>query len=421
MTKKIFMFLMLGLVILINGCWDRRELESLGLVQALGLDLGEGGKGITVTTMIAIPSKISGGAGGQGGGGGGSDTGVFTISMSAPTFYEAFNLINTTINREITLIQNSAILIGEDLAKKDLRKIIDNLARFREMRRTIRIFVCQGRANEIMNVQPKLEKNPSEYFTDLSNLSYRTGMFPVVTLNDFMNSYEAFAQENYAPVLSKYTATIPGDSNDASKGPKSEPSPKSDEKPTSGEKSIRITGTAIFRKAKLVGTFDLYESIALQLLTGQFREALLSTPDPREKDNQIAYRLLATQLPRIKHTHRQDGPDGSDQLKIKIKLEADILSIQSGLDYTTPKNEVLLGNHIAREIEGRIQKVIKKAQKVYASDVFGLGKTVRSTFLTSTAWENYHWPERFPDAKITVNVKVALRRVGVQFQPPKLR
>ena len=414
MIKKLFLITLLAGSILTNGCWDRRELESLSLVQTLGLDLGPRGKGITVTTMIAIPPKIAGGGGQSGGSGAGS--GIFTISMNAPTVYEGFNLINTTINREVTLLQTSVILIGEDLAKQGLQKIIDNLVRFREMRRTILIFVCRGTAAEIMKVQPQLEKNPAEYFTDLVNLSYRTGMFPVVTLNSFMYGYEEFAQEDFAPLLDKFKPVEPeASNNDAdSQDQKNKKDQKSE--PSKDMENIRIIGAAVFRKDKLVGTLDIYESIALQLLTGRFREALSSISDPLNKDSQISYRLLATTTPDIKYLRRP-----TDQFRIYFKLEADILSIQSGINYTTPRKEVLLEKHIARELKRRIVSVITKAQKEYGSDVFGLGKTVRATFLTSPAWERYHWPERFATAKVAVNVKVAIRRVGVQFQPPELK
>jgi spore germination protein KC len=405
----------------ISGCWDRRELESLGLIQALGLDLSPDGKGIIVTTMIAIPPRISGAGGGQSGRGGGvgTESGVFTISMSAPTIYEGFNLINTTINREVTLIQNAALLIGEDLAKQGVHQWIDTLVRFREMRRTMLIFVCRGKAMEIMKVQPILEKNPSEYFTNLAKLTYRHGMYPMVTLNSFMNSFEAIAQENYAPILARFEPMEPTPARANEKGALN-PSPredsKSDQKPTRGEENIRIIGTAIFKKDKQVGTFDIYESQVLQLLTGQLREALLTVSDPIKKGQFVAYRLLATNPPRIKYIHRR-----GDRFTINLKLEADILSIQSGINYSMPTKETILGKRIAQELKRRIVKVITKAQNEYAADVFGFGKTVQGSFLTSPAWDKYHWPDRFPTAKMRVNVKVMIRRVGVQFQPPQLR
>jgi spore germination protein KC len=414
--RRIYLVLLCIFTLILNGCWDRRELESLGLVQALGLDPGPEGKGVTITTTIAIPPKIAGGGPG-GGGGGGSDTGVFIISIDAPSIYEGLNRLNTTINREITLLQNSTLVISKDLAEQGISKWMDNLARFRDMRRTMLIFIADGKAAEIMNIKPKLEKNPAEYFTDLVSLSKRNGMFPITDLNSFSLRYEAATQETYAPLIAKYKRqeAEPGKSEpDQSKsGSQTQPGEKSGATPSTED--VRIIGTAIFKLDKMVGSFDNYESQALLLLTNQFGEALLSLPDPKKKDNYIVFRLLATTPVNIRYRHQGSG----DHFFVKLKLEADIVSIQSGIDYTIPKMERFLAEQIGNDLKKRIDKAITKAQKQFNSDIFGFGEKVRPTFLTSPAWNKYRWPERFKDAQVDTSVKVSIRRVGVQFEPPR--
>lgn len=433
-NKKLLLMFVLLFTIALNGCWDRRELESLALVQTLGLDPGPGGKGITITTMIAIPPKLKGGGGGDsgGGGGGGSETGVFVLSMDAPTIYEGFNLINNTVNREITLLQTSSLIISEDLAKQGVRRWIDSLVRYREMRRTLLLFVCRGKATDIMKVKPKLERNPAEYFRDLTRISRLSGMFPLVTLNEFLDRYEAFAQEDYLPLLARFhrqdpdeyqkqqpsSASKGGPGSKGGSGGKGGGAGDGGQSKPGGEtppeaKDVRMIGSAIFKKDKMVGNFDIYETQALQILTNKFREALLSTRDPLRKKFMIAYRLMAVTPPQIGYRHS----NGNNEFLVRLKMEADLISLQSGINYTDPRNEAILGKHIALELRKRIMKTIQKAQQ-YNSDVFGFGIKVRNTFLTGPEWDRYQWPPRFKDAKIDVHVKVSLRRVGVQFQPP---
>ena len=62
--------------------------------------------------MIAIPSMLGGG---QEGGGGGGEPGVLLISMDT-SIYEAFNKINTMVNRNQPSL-NQILLIGEEMAK----------------------------------------------------------------------------------------------------------------------------------------------------------------------------------------------------------------------------------------------------------------------------------------------------------------
>jgi spore germination protein KC len=411
MNKQICLLLFLLLMSLtLTGCWDHHELESFGLVQALGLDLEPDQKRLAVTTMIAIPSKL-GVAGGQGGGGGDQDdSGVMVITTKAPSIYEAFNLINTSVNREITLRQNQILVIGEAMAKAGISKWIDNLVRFREMRRTLLIFICQGPVADIFSVKPKLEPNPAEYLSDLVNLSVKTAMYPRMMFNDFMGPYEAYTQANYAPLIVPVKAAPKPPAGNVKDGGEASRQPELTE--------LRIIGTAVFRGDKVVGNLDIYETQVLQLLTNHFEEALLTIADPHKKSNIIAIRLLksgpAAQIKYRKHA-------GRNTFLVKINLEAELLSIQSEINYTLPKQEVFLASKIARVIKNRVDGVIAKAQHQFRSDIFGFGTKVRNTMLTTEEWENYHWPAKFPEAEIHTQVKITIRRVGVQFQPPQLR
>lgn len=424
--KFLCLFCLFVFCILLNGCWDRRELESLGLVQSLGLDLDPKTNKPIITTILAIPSQLGGGTQG-GGGGGGEDSNVEIISMPAPTIYEAFNLINTIINREITLQQNQNLIIGEELAKRGIRKLVDNLVRFREIRRTLLIFVSQGQASQIFQLAPKLEKNPAEYINDLVSQSKNNAMFPKVNLNEFMNNYESFAQENYAPLLAEYSPPeIPESKKDKTK-PESSGGGNSDGgeaqsggKPAAAEKNkvARIIGTAVFRGDKMVGHLDIYESQVLQLLTNRFQQANLTLEDPLKKGYSIVVRLIGG-FPTTEVRYRKRS--GKDEFSVKTKLEADLISIQSSINYTDPQKQILLEKEIAREIQNRIRKVISKVQHEFKSDIFGFGVKVRNSMLTTQDWEGYHWPHKFPYAKVNVSTKVAIRRVGVQFDPPNLR
>lgn len=403
--------------ILLNGCWDRREVENLGLVQALGLDLEPATRKVIVTTMIAIPSKL----GGQGGGGGGEGPGVTVVSMKAPSIYEGFNLINTTINREISLQQTQLLVIGESIAKHDLKPLVDNLVRFRDSRRSLLLFVCRGKAADILQFQPKLEQNPAEYLYDLVNLSQRTGMFPKVTLNDFMNSYEAYTQENFTPLLAPYTPPEEAETKPDQSG--GESAPPAEGKSTGGEKAskkpsdIQLIGTAVFKDRKLKGNLDLYETQAFQIIINRFGQAFITIPDPLQKGMNVAVRLFSASAPQIKYNRNA----GVDQFSFKTSLEADIVSIQSGINYSDPQKGNILARKIALTLRNRLQKVIRKAQTDFQSDIFGFGVKVRDTMLTTQEWEAYHWPQKFPAAQFKVQVKVAIRRIGVQFQPPQPR
>ncbi|MCL6615265.1 MAG: hypothetical protein K6U03_11755, partial [Firmicutes bacterium] len=184
-----------------TGCWDREEVENLGLVLALGIDSLPKQR-VEVTVQVAIPISLSpsgGGAGAGGGGGGGAPAQV--VTKTANSLPEAFRAINRTLSRRITLAQNRLIVFGEETAKKGLRPYLGLLARYREFRRTMQIVVAKGRAKEVLSIRPELEKNPSEYLLDLIRQASYTGGTDLVTLNEFLRSMTQRGSAPFATYL----------------------------------------------------------------------------------------------------------------------------------------------------------------------------------------------------------------------------
>ena len=53
--KRSMTFAILFVLMFITGCWDRKEINDIGLVMATGIDLADNGK-IKATIQIAVPS-----------------------------------------------------------------------------------------------------------------------------------------------------------------------------------------------------------------------------------------------------------------------------------------------------------------------------------------------------------------------------
>lgn len=67
LLQIILVFLILSLL---SGCWDARELGSLAIVAAVGIDLADKSGKLLITIQIIKPGEVkSGGGGGEGGGG----------------------------------------------------------------------------------------------------------------------------------------------------------------------------------------------------------------------------------------------------------------------------------------------------------------------------------------------------------------
>ena len=109
-TYKIL--LLLSIMFLLSGCWDREELEDRAYVIGLGLDKSEKESNIKVTMLIANPE-----VGSMQGGGGSIEKPKEIISFDANDFITAKGTANAVVSREISYDLLKIIVVSEELAK----------------------------------------------------------------------------------------------------------------------------------------------------------------------------------------------------------------------------------------------------------------------------------------------------------------
>ena len=106
------LLLLLAIVFLLSGCWDREELEDKAYVIGLGLDTFEKKDNIKVTMLIANPE-----VGSMQGGGGSIEKPREIISFDANDFISAKSTANAVISRDISYELLKIIVVSEEFAK----------------------------------------------------------------------------------------------------------------------------------------------------------------------------------------------------------------------------------------------------------------------------------------------------------------
>ncbi len=369
-----------------SGCWDREELENLGLVLALGIDSMPNNR-VEVTAQVAIPVRMGGG--GPSGMGGGQGPATQMVTETAPSIPEAFRAINRTVNRRITLAQNRLVIFGDGTAKKGLGRFLALITRYREFRRTMQIMIVKGRAKDVMNLKPELEKNPAEYLMDLGRLSRYTGETDLVSINDFVKDMERFGSSPHATYL------LP---------------PSKQEK---NKKTLKIGGVAVFRGDRMVGVYGPNEVNAFLILARRFTENFQSLPDPTVPKRRIVLHFTSAKA-RIKPYLRQNQA----ALSIQVLAEADLVGTETGLDYTDRSFTNKIERAAAGLLEDQMRRSIRRAKEDFRSDPFSFGEYFRLLMPSWSAWRAFHWHSRFPETPVSIHVRVHMRRFGFQRQAP---
>jgi len=401
------------------GCYDNREIDDMAYVIAIGLDKGKYNP-LKITLQIASPIQIEGGGGGgEGGessGGSGGESPVILTTFESPSIYSGINVVNTNISRQIDVSHARAIVFSEELAREGIVKYIRALMRGNDFRGSMFVMVAKGSAEDYLkNVKPTLEINPSKYFQMLNQAYRYTGFSAETTLLHFYMAMECYCYQAVATLASvnKFNSSDEIDIEDSTYKHKGRGYPLvgdyvAGNVPQVGDSKTQIMGLAVFDGDKMVGELDGEETSYYLMITNQYEHSYVTVPDPENNEDFI----LLDVKQRRKSTKSVKFIDGKPHASVKVDLEGDILSIQSGINYESPEKLSLLEKHVESFFEEGILRFLKKTAEELNSDICSFGEVVRTKFWNWNEWAEFKWLDKYKDTEFTVDVSFKVRRPG---------
>lgn len=392
---------------LTSGCSDSKEVDSQIYALALGADKGMNNK---IRITVQFPSYKQGGSDGSKGSEGGN---TVISTVEAPTILEGIKILGTNSTRRISLLHLKAIIFSEAFAREGIGSTLQPIARFRETRRIMQVIVCRGTAEDYIKENKTAIGQSLSKAMDLKiTQSYDTGYFPRAYFYDFYKSalspysqpYAIYAgvnknknlkpiQENKKSPLITQPKLIPG------------------EIPKMGNVNNEFAGTAVFDGDKMIGSLDTNETKYFLMVIGQFKRGFLSINDKKAPGNTIVLDIRPGRVPKMNAYFDGNTPI----INVKLNIEADIISIQSGYPYEKANKIEELNKQIKETIQDGIVGVIEKSQNELASDFFGFGYKVAHNFTTIQEFEKYNWKQHYPDAVVKVEVETNIRRTGLMM------
>lgn len=418
MNKKILAFISAFIIFCstLSGCYDRREIDDLTYIIAVGLDKGKV-EPLKLTLQYAVPKSSSGGGGGGGGGQGGGGSPLAQITLETPALNAGLNMANTFIGREVNLSHAVVVIISEELAKADIGEYIYGMARWREFRPSIYMAVCRGSAEEFLKaVKPVQEVDPSKYY-DLIFRSYRyTGFIPDANFNKFYTQMESPTAQPVAVLvgLSRYKSSEEFDPNITTAYEKGKTRPfegdfLAGDIPGISEQKNEVMGLALFDGSRMVGEMDGGEATDYLFATGKFKSAFIAVPDPKKPQKSIVLNVTQDRNP----VRRVDLAGDRPKISLEVSLKADFVSIQSGFNYESVDNLNIVEKAAGDFITKGIIHFLNRTSKEFKCDICGFGQETRMQFLTWKELEEYNWLEKYKDADFDVHVDFVIRRPGM--------
>ena len=362
--------------LILSGCWDRRELNELALVMGVGVDVCPEEEEIDLTVQVIKTEAMPTPAGN--GGSGGDEKQFWNVKRSGKNVFAVIRDFTHEVSRKLYFSHNQIIILGDELLEESGEKYLDFFVRDHESRLSVLVFAAEGKASDVLDVEPEITKIPAFDIASLAQMQANTSQTVSIRLIDFVNSMASDSKEPVLPILKIKN---------------------SDE----GE-IVEISGTAIFKDNKKVGELDELETRGFKWAANKIDGGVL---DVRTDGGYVEVEIKSSDtkaMPKI-------NDDGKITIKIEIELEGIIGCVQDDIDLESleviDKVEKDTEEFIKREIENTFD-----ITKRYGADIYGFGELVEK--YKYKQWHNYKddWIQHFKEIELEIKADVAILEPG---------
>lgn len=368
----VIIFVIVICPIILCGCWNYREIDTLAIVAGIAIDKDVATNKYLVTTEI-ITSQTQGGS-----------------SLVSSEIYTAegdsiFSAVRNTINKTgLKLFWSGAkvVIISKSVASDGVIPVIDWTNRSSDVRSDMWVLISKGNsAAEILKTKSKLNLITSYHIDDAMQSGRTLSKFTDSRLWSFIDgmSSEGKAEAVATVENAVYNGTI-------------EPS---------------ISGTAIFKQDKLIGYIDENETEYMLMIQNKMKEGLINLKDVSGSGTGITLEIDSnkTKLTPIYN-------NGTASMIIDIYPVVTIQEVEGTKDFMKEDNLLILQSEAQKRIKFQVQHLITKLQKDYNSDVLGFGETFEEQNPKVAQSYKKNGEDIFENINTVVNVHLKIRGSG---------
>ncbi len=388
MKRYFIICLTVILFVTLTGCWSRHELNALSIVAAVGIDKSKTEEKIQTTFQIIKPSALKT----SGSSSSGDQEGVWTLSSTGYTVFDAFRNATMQSDRKLFFCENKVIVIGEEMAKSGIAPLLDIISRDPEPRRLSWLLIAKGEASDIIKAKHEQEKIPSQAIDGMIKASSSTSTAVKVNINDFLKCLSTPGMDSVACRIE-----LMGDGKQS-------------------DKKMRVTGAAVFKKDKLVGWLDRPETRGLNWVLGKVSSGIIVVKSPKEENKNVALEII-----RASSKITPEIQDGKITITVEIHEEGNLAEQMSNVQLTNVEAFKELEKRKSQVIKNEINAALDKAQKEWGTDIFGFGEAIHRKYPKEWKELKGKWREEFPKVDIQVKVDAKLRTAGISTEPIKVK
>lgn len=368
-------------VVLLSGCWDELSIEERNFSTGTAIDLvdeeNREDSTISLTHQFVVPSGV-----GTPEGGAEEDVAYDNVTAEGKNPSAISQHIASMTSRFPSYSHLSTLIFSEELAEEEnaIAELADMFLRNTQMRRSMRVFIADGEAKDMLEIDENPETLPTQYIRRNSERN-ENNMETIDTLE--LGTMQRYLMEENSYVL---------------------PYLKLHDGKLHSKKAAVFHGT----DNKLTGTLNGRETKGYNLATQSDKEG---TVNMKVNGDPMVFEMGQTKNNLTVDVDDPQNIEASIQVDVEGFLE-EMFGSKSLLedDYLTE-----IGDAAADKMETLIKETIEKSQDVLQTDILGVSEKLKEKHYN--VWKKIHddWEDGehlFDDVTFHVNVDVRLEDIS---------
>lgn len=374
--KVVIILLFIALGTLLSGCWSYSEIDERFIVGAVGIDYAKKQDmyRITIRAVNAKPSS------------GGIELVPVVISTEGSSVFEGIRKAAPLYSKKTYWSHLQSIILSDEVAEQDVLKTLDFFYRDAEVRQDNMLYVSSGcSAEEVVRLEADLMKKRQFSLRHAVRTHKFESSFPETELIDFQSKILNKTIDPIVPLI-----TI-------------------DKK--NGEEILRLEGSAVFVKSKMVGKLNRYETLMARMLINDVKNPVIIIP-VNDKKNLGVSKAATIEVLKSKTKLHSSTKDGNIDISLAVNLDAGIGELNYPINFLDENSIKDFENIAEADIKEQIIKTINKVQQDYKADIFGFGKKVEIN--NPELWNTIKsdWKDKFSNVSVDTKVTVSIRETG---------
>ncbi|SHH68378.1 spore germination protein KC [Caloranaerobacter azorensis DSM 13643] len=380
-TKKIVLIILLFINALnFTSCWNYKEINEVAIVGGMALDKNkENGKYI-MTVEIMLPEASDG-----------LNMRPEIYTMEGNTLFDAIRNFIAETGVKLYWSHLRVVLLSQDVAKEGIVPTLDLFMRDAELRTDVWLLISKGKtAREILEEgTAKIHDTVSFHLHDMLKTEASISKYKGVQFWDFVKT---LSEEGSSPFLPTVELVDKGK-----------------------EKIPKICGVAVFKKGKMVGWLDGIETRALLFIRDEIKGGVIPVKNVEDFNTDITLEIFRNET-----KLKPELIGGKLIMNIDVITDVGIAEIDAAKDLLRGKGRKNVKKDAEALIEKQIEKVVKKVQREYKSDIFGFSGAICRTM--PNVWKSIKgdWEDVFTELDIKVNVNVRIKWSALSSKPIKI-